>query len=107
MPFSPGVSGSASSTVTSPPTNDVDGLVSNVASATVPGSDCSMNAYQATAGIGMLPEPVSASWPGGTGVGSEIERGVERKSHDDCGCAIVSIGCVTSAEPPLVMRRPP
>ena len=107
MPLFPGVSGSASMTLTSPPMNEVDGLVSKRAIATVPGSDCSTNPYQATPARTVPPCLLRSSWPVGMGAGSVAPRGAERKSHDVVGCALSVTICVMSAEPPFVRRRPP
>jgi hypothetical protein len=70
--FFPGVSGAASSTEMSPPANEVDGLVANCASATVPGAVWRMNANQLTLPSETPPCCVRSSCPAGTGAGSAV-----------------------------------
>ena len=90
MLFLPGVSGFASSTVTSPPENAVDGLVGQCAIATVPGSLCRMNATQSASGtIGALAVlGVELSWPGAVGVGVSRSWAWLRVSQPAVGCAL-------------------
>src|SRR6185312_8252355 len=108
MPCLPGVSGSASSTVTSVmPLNWLDGLVAHVAMPTVPGTDCRMNPYHAT-GPGAdaeAPDP-SKPCPGGTGEMPPEPVAPERMSHDWTGCADVVSVCDGSAALPPVRRSP-
>jgi len=107
IPFLPGVSGLASSTLTSPPANPVEGLVANWAIATVPGPPWRMKPYQAEPGIGAPPMSVRFSWPAGCGSGAPLSRGPERMVHASSGCAVTVTSCAGVASAPPVSRRPP
>src|SRR4051812_38371887 len=98
MLFLPGVSGSASCIVTSPPANRLAGFVSKRVIPTVPGPDCRMNAYQEALGTGA---PGWSSWPGGTGLSLTFARGPDRMLQPSTDCAVV--WTMLSA----VVRKPP
>ncbi len=110
-PLLPGVSGSASSTVTSStPVKLAAGWVSNVAMPTVPGTDCSTNANHALelTSDSALPWPtLRFSWPGGTGVMPPLPAASERMLHASIGSAWFSIVWLASAALPPVMRSEP